>query len=306
MPAASDRDLGHALRYGRDAPCNRIDGGPTEVPARRLSRALVVGLPLAVAITLCPGPVAADAAEELCVAPPVAHRGASAAAPENTIPAFRAALSSGVAQLDTDIRFTASGVPVLMHDKRVNRTTDGTGRIAAMSLEQVRALDAGSWFSADFAGVRVPTFYQALKFVGSRGARLQVELKVRPTEQQADDFLNRIRWLGMLQRVRVISFDEATIDLVRAKEPALQTAIIDKADEARSADVVLQYGTAYVVNFWSVTEARVESWRAAGLEVRPWTVNTIKGWRRMAFDDAGSVITNRPVAYLSWARSFCS
>jgi glycerophosphoryl diester phosphodiesterase len=193
-----------------------------------------------------------------------------------------------------------------MHDKRVNRTTDGTGRLSAMSLEQVRALDAGSWFSSEFVGTRVPTLYQALKFTGTRGARLQVELKVRPTDQQADDVLNRIRWLGMLKRVRVISFDEATIDLLRAKEPALQTAIIDRASEARSADAVLRYGSTYVVNYWSVTAARAESWRAAGIEVRPWTVNTVKGWRRMAFDDAGPVITNRPVAYLSWARSFCS
>jgi glycerophosphoryl diester phosphodiesterase len=261
---------------------------------------------LAIAITLCPGPVSAQATDDLCVAPPVAHRGASAVAPENTIPAFRAALASGISQLDTDVRFTASGVPVLMHDRKVNRTTDGAGPIAALSLEQVRALDAGSWFSAEFAGVRVPTLYQALKFAGPRGARLQVELKVRPTDQQADDFLNRIRWLGMLERVRVISFDEVTINLLRSKEPALQTAIIDKASEARSADVVLQYGTAYVVNYWSVTAARSQSWRAAGIEVRPWTVDTVEGWRRMAFDDAGPVITNRPVAYLSWARSFCS
>ena len=264
---------------------------------------------MALAVFLLPGPVAAkaaDAVDDLCVAPPVAHRGASAVAPENTIPSFRAALASGVTQLDTDVRFTSSGVPVLMHDKRVGRTTDGSGRISTMSLEQVKALDAGSWFSADFAGVRVPTFYQALTFLSRRGAYLQVELKVRPTDQQADDFLNRIRWLGMLERVRVISFDEVTIDLVRSKEPALQTGIIDKADEARSADAVLPYGSAYVVNFWSVTEARMAGWRAAGLEVRPWTVNTIEGWRRMAFDDAGPVITNRPVAYLSWARSFCS
>jgi glycerophosphoryl diester phosphodiesterase len=279
------------------------------VPSRRVTRALLGGVPLAVAITLCPGPVpagAADADAALCVAPPVAHRGASTAAPENTIPAFRAALQAGVTQLDLDVRFTASGVPVLMHDKRVNRTTDGTGRLSAMSLEQVRALDAGSWFSSEFVGTRVPTLYQALKFTGTRGARLQVELKVRPTDQQADDVLNRIRWLGMLKRVRVISFDEATIDLLRAKEPALQTAIIDRASEARSADAVLRYGSTYVVNYWSVTAARAESWRAAGIEVRPWTVNTVKGWRRMAFDDAGPVITNRPVAYLSWARSFCS
>lgn len=272
-----------------------------------LGRGLLAAAALA-SVLVAPLVVAPAAAGDaaLCVAPPVAHRGGSAAAPENTIPAFRAALRAGITRLDLDVRFTASGVPVLMHDKRVQRTTDGAGRIAAMSLEQVRALDAGSWFSAEFTGVRVPTLYQALKFAGRRGANLQVELKVRPTDQQADDFLNRIRWLGMLRKVRVISFDEATIDLVRGKEPGLATAIIDRASEARSADAVLRYGSTYVVNYWSVTEERSQQWREAGIEVRPWTVNTEKGWRRMAFDDAGPVITNRPVAYLSWARSFCS
>ena len=277
---------------------------PTTTRARVLSAALAVAASVALTPALAAGPASAASAD--CVAPPIAHRGASAAAPENTIPAYRAALRAGVSQLDLDVRFTSTGIPVVMHDSTVDRTTDGTGRVSRMTLTELRALDAGSWFSPEFAGARVPTLRQALDFGRTRGASFQLELKGRPTSQQLDDFLNRVRWLGMLARVRVIAFDEETIALVRSKEPGIATGIIDFSGEPRPAEAVLPYGSTYVIGVGSVTQTRAAQWRAAGLEVRPWTVNTVKGWSRMAYDDAGPVITDRPVRYLSWARAFCS
>ena len=276
----------------------------TTLRAKTLPAALAVAASVALLPALAAGPAHAASAD--CVAPPIAHRGASAAAPENTIPAYRAALRAGTTQLDLDVRFTRTGIPVVLHDSTVDRTTDGTGRVSRMTLAELRSLDAGSWYSPEFAGVKVPTLRQALDFGRTRGASFQLELKGRPTAQQLDDFLNRIRWLGMLARVRVISFDEGTIAQVRAKEPAVATGIIDFSGEPRPADAVLPYGSTYVIGVGSVTRARAERWRAAGLEVRPWTVNTVKGWSRMAYDDAGPVITDRPVRYLSWARAFCS
>jgi len=100
------------------------------------------------------------------VPPPVAHRGDSARAPENTLPAFRKALRLGVQRLELDVRFTADGTPVLMHDPAVDRTTDGSGEIESMALSDVRELDAGSWFSAEYAGVKVPTLYQEVLDLG--------------------------------------------------------------------------------------------------------------------------------------------
>ena len=277
---------------------------PTTTRAKILPAALAVAASVALVPALTAGPARAATAD--CVAPPIAHRGASAAAPENTIPAYRAALRAGTTQLDVDVRFTRTGIPVVLHDSTVDRTTDGTGRVSRMTLAELRSLDAGSWFSPEFDGVRVPTLRQTLDFGRTRGASFQLELKGRPTAQQLDDFLNRIRWLGMLARVRVISFDEETIAQVGAKEPAVATGIIDFSGEPRPADAVLPYGSTYVIGVGSVTQARAAQWRAAGIEVRPWTVNTVEGWSRMAYDDAGPVITDRPVRYLSWARAFCS
>lgn len=266
--------------------------------------ALALGAGIVAALLGGAGPAAA-AGGTGCVPPPIAHRGDSARAPENTLPAFRKALALGVKRLELDVRFTVDGTPVLLHDPTVDRTTDGTGEVAAMTLADVRALDAGRWFSARYAGVKVPTLHQALDLGRTKGAYYLVELKTRPTAQQMDDFLNRIRWLGMLDRVRVMSFDEQTVLDVRAAEPDLRTAILDNPSY-RAPESVLLYGTTYVVHQNSVTEERVSRWRAAGIQVRPWTVDRTRAWQRMATDKVEATITNRPKSYLSWARSVCS
>ncbi len=272
----------------------------TSVLARALAAVLVVGT---ASVAVGAGPAAARGGG--CVPPPVAHRGDSSRAPENTIPAFRKALRAGAVRLEVDVRFTDDDVPVAMHDASVRRTTSGSGRVADLRLGDLRSLDAGSWFAPRYAGVRVPTLFQVLRFGRSRGAWFLVELKVRPTTQQMHNFLNRLRWLGMLHRVRVTSFDAQTVLDVRAAQPGLATALIDSRG-FRAPDDVLRYGRTYLVHYWSVTRARADRWRAAGIEVRPWTVNTVAGWRRMAHDHAGPVITDRPRRYLSWARSVCS
>lgn len=221
------------------------------------------------------------------------------------MPAFRKAMRAGVTALELDVRFTADDVPVLLHDATVGRTTNGTGEVSALTLAQVRDLDAGSWFARHFVGVRVPTLYQALNLGRTRGATYLVELKTRPTAQQMDNFLNRLRWLGMLDRVRVISFDPATVLDVRAAQPGLRTAIIDNP-RYRSPASILKYGRTYVVNQQSVTKERTRRWNRAGIQVRPWTVDVWRSWRRMARDGAGPVITSRPRTYLAWARVYCS
>jgi glycerophosphoryl diester phosphodiesterase len=258
----------------------------------------------ALAVGVVGGATPADAASTSCVPPPIAHRGDSARAPENTMPAFRKALRSGVRRLELDVRFTAGDVPVLMHDPTVDRTTNGAGEVAALTLQQVRGLDAGRWFGHAYRGTRVPTLYQALQLARQEKAYVMVELKTLPTADQMTQVLDRFRWLSMSEQVMVTSFDEETVRAVRAAAPGLRTAIIDNP-RYRGADSVLQFGRAYVVNAASVTESRAARWRRAGIAVRPWTVDNVHGWRRMAHDKAEAVVTNRPAAYLAWARTRC-
>ncbi|MCP4643469.1 MAG: hypothetical protein GY851_23680 [bacterium] len=94
-----------------------------------------------------------------------AHRGDNAAAPENTVPAFASAVRKGAHQIEFDVHLTKDGVPIVMHDSTVDRTTDGTGAVADLTFAELRGLDAGSWFRAEFAGVRVPTVNEALEAI---------------------------------------------------------------------------------------------------------------------------------------------
>ncbi|MDA0233031.1 MAG: glycerophosphodiester phosphodiesterase family protein [Chloroflexi bacterium] len=97
----------------------------------------------------------------------IAHRGLDDTYPENTLPAFEAALDLGMG-FEFDLAMTADQQLVVLHDDTVDRTTDGAGRIAQMSLAEVRELDAGSWKGKQFAGVKVPTFDETLSLVASR------------------------------------------------------------------------------------------------------------------------------------------
>jgi glycerophosphoryl diester phosphodiesterase len=106
------------------------------------------------------------------------HRGASAAAPENTYAAFDAAIAEGAAFTETDVRLSSDGQLVLVHDPTLDRTTDGRGPVASLTLSELQALDAGSWFGPAFAGERVPVLTDFLGWLEGRapfGAALEIK-----------------------------------------------------------------------------------------------------------------------------------
>ena len=120
------------------------------------------------------------------------HRGSSACAPENTLPAIAQAFVDGAVGTEIDTRMTSDGVVVAFHDATVDRTTDGTGDIASLTLAEVKALDAGSWFSPDFVGTRVPTLEEVL--VASKGKGI-IYLDIK-TGGQAQGFADAVNASG--------------------------------------------------------------------------------------------------------------
>ncbi|MCS7313960.1 MAG: glycerophosphodiester phosphodiesterase family protein [Bryobacterales bacterium] len=112
----------------------------------------------------------------------VAHRGASRYAPENTLAAFRKAIELGADLIEFDVRETKDGHLVIMHDDTVDRTTDGEGRVSDLTLEQIKKLDAGSWFGPQFKGERVPTLEEALGTIKG-GAMPDVDFKAGTPEK---------------------------------------------------------------------------------------------------------------------------
>ncbi|MCE4562840.1 glycerophosphodiester phosphodiesterase family protein [Maribellus sp. CM-23] len=105
-----------------------------------------------------------------------AHRGAMQTHPENTLPAFQAAINAGAHMIELDVWLTKDGQMVVIHDNTVDRTTNGSGKIADLTLPEIKKLDAGSWKSPSFKEVRVPTFEEALK-VMPRNVWLNIHMK---------------------------------------------------------------------------------------------------------------------------------
>jgi len=161
----------------------------------------------------------------------VAHRGAQAAAPENTMEAYRLAVEMGADAVELDVHLTADGKLVLMHDETVERTTDLAGSIASMTLKQIRTADAGYRFEAPdgsfpFRGKRlkVPTLAEALKWLPD-GTGLVVEVKARAATAPTIAALrsSRVRAAGA---VSLISFDERIIEEARELDPEIPTGYL--------------------------------------------------------------------------------
>src|SRR5690554_3040227 len=106
-----------------------------------------------------------------------AHRGSSGTYPENTMEAFEAALQEGADGIELDIQLTKDGVPVIIHDETVDRTTDGKGWVKDFTFEELQRLDAGSSFHTDYKGATIPSFEEFLQWFSKTDLLLNVELK---------------------------------------------------------------------------------------------------------------------------------
>ncbi len=236
----------------------------------------------------------------------LAHRGASAEAPENTLAAFDLALRQGADGIELDVRLSADGVPMVIHDARLERTTSGTGRVDALSVEALRRLDAGSWFNerrpalakARFRGLKIPLLAEALARVKERGCRAYLELK---RERNSNDgleekVLKAIHEAGVADNVVVISFRPEALERMRELHDGIalgldctRTLPAIRRAQAAGARVVLPLGAL-------VTRKFVERAHAQALQVAPWGVETPRAWRRLLGIGVDAVITNRPAA----------
>ena len=162
----------------------------------------------------------------------VAHRGDSSRAPENTMEAFRLGAESGADAIELDVHLTADGQLAVIHDETLDRTTDRTGRVADLTMDQIREADAGATFSRagdaglPFAerGLRVPTLSEVLAWLPP-GLGLVVEIKARAAADAVVAALDR-HAVGDGGTLAVISFDEAAIDRVRDLDPAIRTGYL--------------------------------------------------------------------------------
>jgi glycerophosphoryl diester phosphodiesterase len=231
------------------------------------------------------------------------HRGDRADAPENTLPAFRAALAAGLTFVETDVQLTADGAAVIMHDETVDRTTNGTGAVADLTLAQIRALDAGSWFGKRFAGTRVPTLAEYLDlFVGSHQKAL-IELKGLWTENQVNSILPAIYLRGVQNRVVFSGFNLTTIYNLGLAAPAIPRVIIEHQIVGDPVVIAAAYGAIAIMTTPSALEAHhhaVAKMQKAGFGVLLYTLNSEKRWNEALGYGVDGIVTDEPSGLDDW------
>ncbi len=235
----------------------------------------------------------------------IAHRGASSYAPENTLPAFDLALEMGVRDLELDVHLTRDGHVVVIHDETVDRTTNGSGPVASHALEELRALDAGSWFDARFAGARIPTLDEVLARYRGR-AHVHIEIKGHSKDLVLRT-VDLVRAYGMSGAVTITSFQKARLDETRAYASEVPTGwLVSEVDEAIIAEGRAMKLTQICPRAATVTPELVDRLRAEGFVVRAWGVATEELMRRVVAAGADGMTINFPdklLAYLAATRS---
>ena len=258
----------------------------------------------------------------------IAHRGASAFAPENTLAAFSLAVALGADGVEMDVQMSAEGQPVVIHDARVNRTTNGAGNVSRLTLDQLQRLDAGNWFerrlsrkpraramiermraeigfaAACYSGEPVPSLEDVLALLKPAGLeQIYVELKPNRASKTAlvDSVLALVRKHRLQVSTTLLSFDHALVRRAKELDSEVRTAalfpprarrLISTRSIIRSAESA---GVDEVALHCGLAKRRsIDALHERGLLVSVWTVNGKLAMRRLAACGADSIMTNFP------------
>ena len=230
----------------------------------------------------------------------IAHRGWSAKAPENTMAAFREAMRFGVDGIELDVHMTRDGHVVICHDDRLDRTTNGAGLIAEHTLDEIRRLDAGSWFSPEFAGEPLPTLRELLEAIAASSWRGVINIELKTTgadrypgmEKAVADLL---RAFDLTRFALISSFDHDALAETKRVDEELETAILyaSALDEPWAYAERLRCRTLHPVHTAATSEI-IAGAHAHGVKVNAWTVDHPERARELARAGVDGIITNRP------------
>ena len=222
----------------------------------------------------------------------IAHRGASAVAPEGTRAAIRAAVRAGADMVELDVQMTRDGRLVAFHDDRLERTTNGAGRVSDVPYARFARLDAGSWFHARFADERPLLVSQALRLTPRRMG-INLELKRTPRRRALLQRLVRVVGGGVRRGLLISSFDTA---LLRPLRPTgLPLALLCRTDADRALRRAIRLECSAWHPFYPLaTRRRIARAHAAGLRVHAWTVDEPSRARRLIRWGIDGVFTNDP------------
>jgi glycerophosphoryl diester phosphodiesterase len=241
----------------------------------------------------------------------IAHRGAAVEAPENTLAAFELALQQGADGIEFDVHLSADGIPVVIHDPRLDRTTSGHGWVREFRASALRRLDAGSWFNRRFpsrarpryAGAKVPLLSEVLAWVRERKCLAFVEIKdARPGIEAK--VLAEIQRASVGLLATVISFNLPTLRRLRQLDARVSLGL-DVSRRLLAIRRAKSLGAAALLPHWAIASPPfIRRAHQDSIRVIPWTVDQPRWIRRRILDGVDGIITNYPARLAEIRASF--
>lgn len=227
----------------------------------------------------------------------IAHRGAGKVAPENTLAAFRAGASYGYRAFECDVKLSADGVPFLLHDATLDRTTPEHGVAGRRAWSELSRIDAGSWHSRAFAGEPLPSLEAIARYVIRNGFALNLEIKPTPgTDAETGRVVAREverLWAGEALTPLLSSFQPEALAAAQQAAPALRRGLLLDSLHTGWLDAAQSLGCAAVITAYPLMDAAlVRKLHAAGLRALVYTVNDPASARWLADNGVDGVITD--------------
>jgi glycerophosphoryl diester phosphodiesterase len=231
----------------------------------------------------------------------IAHRGISGRYPENTLLAYQHAIDAGADWIELDVHISTDNVVIISHDASAERCTNGHGYFDTMTLQQVKALDAGSWMDEKFAGLRIPTLEETLDFMGDGRIRICIEIKGHETGDSmrvAWETVQILRKRDILRHVVVSSFNHEALRAVKTWEPLIATSLDPTPQDGsltpwELCQQVLKFNiNAMQHKYDKLTPELIDEAHQHGFSLWTWTVNEPDDMRRMVEMGVDAIMTD--------------
>lgn len=229
----------------------------------------------------------------------IAHRGYSAIAPENTRSSFAEAVKYGADGIEFDVQLSSDRIPVIIHDSSLERTTNGKGKIREKTLKELKQLDAGSWFSAEFKEEKIPTLEEVLDFLIPTGIKIYAEIK-ETNDWQITDLNNLINLIISKKgghQVAIISFDANFLQQIRLQNANLSLGYLSKnVTEFQEKLTYVKNELDFVLSAYQVLLENAnlsQGSKAKGIKLIGWTIDDANDLKKLVELGLESIITNR-------------
>lgn len=232
----------------------------------------------------------------------IAHRGASHYAPENTMAAFKMAYQMKADMIELDVQLSKDGVPVVFHDAKLDKHSNGKGLVLSFLFDELQQLDAGKWFSIEFMGEKIPSLENVLKWAAGK-ILVNIEIKTEAVSDSSENgieekVIQMVRRVGMEKHVIISSFDYRAVDRIKKMAPDLLTGLLyDKKSSAKRSPLELL--RKYNANFFHCSKSELgKKWRKQLQDSEKrfliYTVNRKKAMQKWMEKGAFGIFSDKP------------